>query len=124
QHIAAVSSVHFPINQVDLTRLPADEREKEAASWIGAEVARPFDLSSGPLVRLSHLRLAEDQHILVIVMHHIITDGWSMNIFVSEFVQLYIAQMQGRPAALPELPIQSADFAAWQQQWLQGDELE
>jgi hypothetical protein len=75
-------------------------------------------------VRISHLRLSEDQHILVVVMHHIITDGWSMDIFVREFVNLYVSQVQGLPVNLPELRMQYADFAAWQQSWLQGEVLE
>ena len=122
QHIA--EATQLPINQVDFSDTPETEREAEARQWVQAEVQRPFNLSTGPLIRVSHLRLTDEQHVLVIVMHHIITDGWSMNIFVREFLQLYSTQVQNLPNGLPELPISYSDFAAWQQKWLQGDVLE
>ncbi|MCA9954452.1 MAG: amino acid adenylation domain-containing protein, partial [Anaerolineales bacterium] len=122
QHIA--TEAHLPINRIDFTAEPTEIREKEAEAWIEMEAQRPFNLSTGPLVRISHLYLDESDHVLVIVMHHIITDGWSMDIFVREFVGLYLAQIQGFTANLPEMRIQYADFAAWQQDWLRGEVLE
>ncbi len=121
QHIG--EETHLPITLVDLTTWPDDAREDEARNWVQADAQRPFALNTGPLIRVSHLRLGETQHLLVIVMHHIITDGWSMSIFVREFVQLYAALVQNRPIHLPEMPIQYADFAVWQHKWLQGDVL-
>ncbi len=117
-------SRHLPINKNDFSHLAAENREKEARAWVQAEVQRPFSLSEGPLIRISLLHLADDQHIMVIVMHHIITDGWSMNIFVREFLQLYTAQSQNLPATLPEMLIEYSDFAAWQKKWLEGEALE
>ncbi|MAT97566.1 MAG: hypothetical protein CL608_10525 [Anaerolineaceae bacterium] len=122
QHIA--DAAHLPINRVDFSEVPEAEREDEARQWVQAEVQRPFNLSTGPLIRVSHLRLSEAQHVLVIVMHHIITDGWSMNIFVREFLQLYSTLVQNLPDNLPDLLIDYGDFAAWQQKWLQGEVLE
>ncbi len=121
QHIA--EATHLPINRVDFSATDATEWEAAAQAWMMAEVQRPFSLTTGPLIRVAHLRLAETQHLLVIVMHHIITDGWSMNIFMREFLQLYATQAQNLPDVLPELPIDYSDFAAWQQQWLQGETL-
>jgi amino acid adenylation domain-containing protein len=121
QHIG--DNTHLPITTVDMTMQPDDVREEEARNWVQAEAQRPFALNTGPLIRVSHLRLDETRHLLVIVMHHIITDGWSMSIFVREFVQLYAALGQNRPARLPDMPIQYADFAVWQHKWLQGDVL-
>jgi amino acid adenylation domain-containing protein len=121
QHISATT--HLPVTHIDFTAQPADVRQAETRAWLEMEAQRPFNLSTGPLVRLSHLRLSDTEHVLVIVMHHIITDGWSMNIFVREFISLYIAQVQAAAANLPEMRVHYADFAAWQQGWLQGDEL-
>ncbi|MCB8981032.1 MAG: amino acid adenylation domain-containing protein, partial [Ardenticatenaceae bacterium] len=115
---------HLPISTVDFANSPEDKREQEAMAWLQAEAQRPFNLNTGPLIRVSHLRLDDAHHLLLIVMHHIITDGWSMNIFVREFMQLYAALVQDRPAILPAMPIQYADFAAWQHKWLQGEVLE
>ena len=117
------SESHLPITQLDMSNLAEDIREKEALSWVQEEVQRPFSLNQAPLIRISHIRLAEQQHILVIVMHHIITDGWSMDIFVREFLHLYTCLVQNQPSNLPEMPIQYTDFAAWQRNWLQGDVL-
>ena len=88
------------------------------------EAKRPFDLAQGPLFRASLLRLAEDDHVLLLTMHHIVSDGWSMGIFTRELTALYEAFSEGKPSPLPELPIQYADFAVWQREWLQGEVLE
>jgi hypothetical protein len=84
----------------------------------------PFDLSSGPLLRARLLRLSQQEHVALFVMHHIISDGWSMGVLVREIATLYDAFMRERPSPLPELPVQYADFAAWQRDWLQGEVLE
>ncbi|AZF31887.1 Non-ribosomal peptide synthetase [Pseudomonas sp. R4-35-07] len=89
---------------------------------VAAEVARPFDLLRGPLLRVKLLRLAEDDHVLVLVQHHIVSDGWSMQLMVEELVQLYAAFSQGHTPHLPALPIQYADYAVWQRQWMEAGE--
>ncbi|MFS2102890.1 amino acid adenylation domain-containing protein, partial [Variovorax sp. Varisp85] len=108
---------------VDLSAL-RNEREREARS--NEEASRlshtPFDLAEGPLLRVGLIRLAPEEHMLVVVMHHIVSDGWSMQVVVDEFVAQYGAHMQGATAALPPLPIQYADYAAWQRDWLEAGE--
>ncbi|HEX5655886.1 MAG TPA: amino acid adenylation domain-containing protein [Polyangiales bacterium] len=85
-----------------------------------AHVARAFDLERGPLVRLLVLRLGEREHALVLALHHIVADGWSLNVLVAELAELYAARLERRPSSLPALPIQYADFAVWQRRWLEG----
>src|SRR5262249_56319807 len=87
------------------------------------ECLRPFDLARGPLVRASLVRLAEDEHVLFMNFHHIVFDGWSFGVFAGELAAQYFAFAEGRPAALPELPVQYADFPVSQLQPLQGDRL-
>ncbi|MGJ7611900.1 MULTISPECIES: amino acid adenylation domain-containing protein [unclassified Variovorax] len=82
----------------------------------------PFDLAAGPLLRVGLIRLAADQHLLVVVMHHIVSDGWSMQVLVDEFVAHYRARVQGAAVVLPPLPIQYTDYAAWQRDWLEAGE--
>jgi acyl carrier protein len=114
----------LPLERVDLSALSADEREAEARRLIEAECRKPFSLARGPLLRALLLKLADTEHVLVLNLHHIVSDGWSMGVLVREVVALYEAFCQGRPSPLPELPVQYADFAAWQRQWLQGEALE
>ncbi len=106
---------------VDLQALP--DRVAEARRLGREEFGRPFDLAAGPLLRATLLRLEPEEHILLLTLHHIVTDGWSMRIFLRELTGLYDALSQGRPSPLPELPIQYADFAAWQRAWLSGEVL-
>ncbi|NSL43845.1 condensation domain-containing protein, partial [Streptomyces sp. 8P21H-1] len=108
----------------DLGALPAARREEEARRLAGAEAVRPFDLAAGPLLRTALLRLADDDHVLLYTYHHIVFDGWSPSVFFRDLFELYRARCTGRPAGLPVLPIQYADFAAWQRSWLTGDRLE
>jgi amino acid adenylation domain-containing protein/FkbM family methyltransferase len=110
--------------QLDLESLEPDEREREAARLIEAQAQQPYDLSVGPLLRAQLLRLGEEEHILAVTMHHIVTDGWSMGVLVKEVAALYAAFAEGRPSPLAELPIQYGDFAHWQREWLQGAVLE
>ncbi len=108
----------------DLSGLPDGEREAEAARIASAEAQRSFDLTRGPLLHLLLLRLRDDHHVLFFNMHHAVSDAWSMGILARELNELYGAFSQGRPSPLPELPIQYADFAVWQQQYFQGASLE
>ncbi|HEX8088512.1 MAG TPA: condensation domain-containing protein, partial [Blastocatellia bacterium] len=105
----------------DLTPVAPSDREREAMRRVDQEVARPFDLARGPLVRVGLLRLADDDHVLHMTMHHTITDRWSAAIIEQELGVLYDAFIKGEPSPLPEVTIQFADFAAWQRGWLQGD---
>ncbi len=122
QVIGRPFSVHLPA--VDLQSYPPVEREREALRLAEEEVRRPFDLERGPLLRAKLLRLGSDDHILVLSTHHIVADGWSMGIFIREMAALYDAFTKGRPSPLPALPIQYVDFAAWQREWLEGEEME
>ncbi|HVG19910.1 MAG TPA: condensation domain-containing protein, partial [Blastocatellia bacterium] len=112
----------FPI--IDLRALDARERAAQASALLDQEARRPFVLSEGPLFRGSLLKLSEDEHILVLNMHHIISDGWSIGIVINEAAALYDAFLRGEPSPLPELPIQYANFAVWQRERLQGETLD
>ena len=107
---------------IDLEQLP--ERESVVQQLAFAEAQRPFDLASQPLFRTTVFRIGEQDHVLLVVMHHIISDGWSLNVLTRDVPRTYRSLAQGVPSSLPELPIQYADFAHWQRQWLQGDLLE
>ncbi|WP_193200774.1 non-ribosomal peptide synthetase, partial [Nostoc sp. MG11] len=106
---------------VDLQHLPADEQETEIQRLAIAEAQQPFDLASQLLTRATLLVLSQTEHILLFCMHHIVSDAWSMGVFVQEIAAIYTAFAQGQPTPLPELPIQYVDFAVWQRQFLQGD---
>ena len=113
--------------QVEVIDLPAGslaEKEAHAQTLVDEQARIAFDLAQRPLLRFVLLKVTDDDHIALVVMHHIITDGWSLGIFVREFVALYQANLQGQSAALPTLAVQYADFAAWQQQWMQGEVLD
>ncbi|MGE6757265.1 amino acid adenylation domain-containing protein, partial [Corallococcus interemptor] len=114
----------MPLEVEDLRGLEADERDEEARRRVMAQGLRSFDLARGPLVRAQLVRLAEHDHLLALTMHHAISDGWSLGVLVREIGALYAAFVMGRPSPLPELPLQYADYAAWQRGWLQGDALE
>src|SRR5205085_7511239 len=105
----------------DLSELPEAERESEAVRLATDEAQRPFDLAHGPLLRARLLRLSTEDHALLFTMHHIISDGWSMGVLVSEVGTIYSAYAQGEESPLAELPIQYADYAVWQREWLQGE---
>jgi amino acid adenylation domain-containing protein len=109
---------------VDLAALSESDRQVEARRLAVWEAQRPFDLARGPLVRVLMLRLSEEKLFLLRTMHHIVCDGWSMEVLLREASALYEAFSQGQPSPLPDLPIQYADYAAWQRQWLQGEVLE
>ncbi|HEX6291359.1 MAG TPA: amino acid adenylation domain-containing protein, partial [Herpetosiphonaceae bacterium] len=126
QVIAPELTLDLPL--IDLTALPGQTRESEAQRLMHEEAQKPFDLHRGPLLRAAVLRLADQEHILLLTMHHIISDGWSTGVLVREIAQLYAAYVAGEPnpeqTRLPELPIQYADYAIWQRQWLQGEALD
>jgi amino acid adenylation domain-containing protein len=122
QVIAPTLTIKLPV--VDLRPLPASERETEVRRWVTAEARRPFDLSQGPLIRGTVLRLDDEEHVGLLTMHHIVSDGWSTGILVREVATLYVAFCAGGSSPLPALPIQYADFAHWQRQWLQGEVLQ
>ncbi|MBW8874484.1 MAG: amino acid adenylation domain-containing protein [Acidobacteria bacterium] len=114
----------FPFPAIDLTGLPDGAREAEVRRLAAAEAMRPFDLIHGPLLRVGLLHLGSAEHAILLSMHHIVSDGWSMTVLVEELVALYSAFAAGSPSPLPEPAIQYADFAAWQRRWLQGESLE
>ncbi|MCA7081979.1 condensation domain-containing protein, partial [Cupriavidus sp. DB3] len=120
----AVQRIHppfsLPINVSDLTDNDPAQRDAAVQSLVDAEAQAPFDLEQGPLLRVRLLRLADDDHILLVTMHHIVSDGWSMNVVIDEFARLYAGFVSGQPAQLAPLPIQYADYAAWQKQWLEA----
>ena len=104
----------FTLPLADLASLPAPERGREARRLAAEEAGRPFDLAAGPLFRARLLRLGAEEHVLLLAMHHIVTDGWSLGILFREISALYAASLAGAPPRLPALALQYADFAAWQ----------
>ena len=121
QVIASSMSVALPV--VDLQPLPADEQDQRVQELISQESQRPFNLVQGPLLRVQLLQLDATAHVLLLTMHHIVSDGWSVGVLIREMGLLYAAFATGQPSPLAELPIQYADFAHWQRQWLQGEVL-
>ncbi len=119
--VAAPAQRTFPI--VELGTLSAPEQQRAVQRLIAESAQQPFDLAHGPLWRASLLRLGDQEHVVLLVFHHIIFDGWSEGVLIRELVALYNAFSAGGNAALPELPIQYIDYAAWQREWLQGDVL-
>ncbi|WP_081011898.1 non-ribosomal peptide synthetase [Burkholderia multivorans] len=116
-------TLEIPIPLTDLSELPLAERDARAG-WLAQDEAQtPFALAVGPLVRTRLLRLAPTEHIVLLTMHHIISDGWSLGVLVKELAALYGAFVQQLPSPLPELPIQYSDFAHWQRRWLNGPTL-
>jgi len=118
------SPARFKLPIADLSTLPDEEREPQAARLAREETLRTFNLSTGPLVRPTLLRMNDRDHIVICTMHHIIGDGQSFEVLIAEMSQIYSAFSQGKPSSLPEVSIQYVDYAAWQQQFIQGAELE
>src|SRR5215217_5693164 len=114
----------FRLAVIELRETSREEKEATAARFATEEAQKPFNLAEGPLLRVKLLRLAGADHVLLITMHHIISDGWSIKVLIGELGELYEAHANQREAALPGLPIQYADFAVWQRHWLQGERLE
>ncbi|MBV4456047.1 non-ribosomal peptide synthetase [Pseudomonas azadiae] len=113
QEVLAPAPIEIAESAVDEARLKAR---------VEAEIARPFDLQQGPLLRVSLFAVSEAEHVLVLVQHHIVSDGWSMGVMVQELMQLYAAYSQGLECVLAPLPIQYADYAMWQRSWMEAGE--
>jgi hypothetical protein len=115
--------VQLPV--VDLTFISGEEeRESEARRLAREEAQQPFNLQQAPLMRGKLMRLGPQEHVLLVNMHHIISDGWSAGVLIEEVTVLYGAFSTGKASPLPELPIQYADYAMWQREWLKGGVLE
>ncbi|MBD1812959.1 non-ribosomal peptide synthetase [Microcoleus vaginatus DQ-U2] len=121
---AIASNLELKILEIDLRSLPETERSREVERLIAAEAKLAFDLSQAPLLRAKLLQLSDSNWVLLLSTHHIISDAWSMGIFIQELATFYQAFCTGKPSPLPELSVQYADFASWQRQWLQGEVLE
>ncbi|HEX2093748.1 MAG TPA: condensation domain-containing protein, partial [Longimicrobiaceae bacterium] len=127
EHEGAPVQVIHPVGSVTLETVDlrgAPDAGAEAERLAEAEALRPFDLAGGPLLRSTLLRLGEDDHVLLFTLHHIVSDGWSTGVLVREVSALYGALTRGEEPALPELPVQYADFASWQRKWLAGEVLD
>jgi amino acid adenylation domain-containing protein len=123
QRIDEVGEFQLPLQ--NLSGLEASERQTRVRELAQQELMTPFDLQHGRLLRIVLVRLAEQEHVLLTTIHHIVSDGWSMlGVLPRELGVLYEAYSQGRPSPLAELPVQYADYAIWQRQWLQGEVLE
>ncbi|WP_138762452.1 non-ribosomal peptide synthetase [Pseudomonas lactis] len=116
QRVEASADFELPI--IDLSDLPHAEREARAQQVREEQARSPFDLEKGPLLRVTLVRLDDEEHQLLVTLHHIIADGWSLNILIDEFSRLYAAAAQGQPLELPPLALQYADYGSWQRQWL------
>lgn len=122
QVIAPELTLTIPLT--DLSHIPAAQREAEIERLVQEEARKPFSLTKGPLLRARLLRLAEEEHIILLTIHHIVGDDWSTKVLIQEISLLYAAFAEGMPSPLPELPIQYADFAVWQRNYLQGEVLD
>ncbi|WP_420811521.1 amino acid adenylation domain-containing protein [Myxococcus stipitatus] len=122
QVIHPVGPFSLPI--VELGMLPEEDREQRAQQLATEEAQRPFDLARGPVLRATLARLSAEDHVLMVTMHHAISDGWSMGILIQELASFYEAFATGETPRLAPLSIQYADFAAWQRSWLKGDVME
>src|SRR5829696_4389752 len=123
----AVQVIHppepVPLTLIDLSEWGAAEREAELEALVQREAQQPFVLSEGPLLRATLIRMEETEHVVLLTLHHVVSDGWSMGLLTREVAALYSAYVAGERARLPELPVQYADFATWQREWLQGEVL-
>ncbi|MEU3042518.1 condensation domain-containing protein [Streptomyces diastaticus] len=120
QRHAAPGPVPLPVE--DLSALPAESREDELLRRLEAESRRTFDLAEGPLFVAGLLKLAEDDHVLLMNVHHIVFDGWSLGVLVEELSVLYGDRAHGRATSLEPLPLQYTDYAVWERDWLRGEE--
>ncbi|WP_375515791.1 amino acid adenylation domain-containing protein, partial [uncultured Nostoc sp.] len=122
QKISPYTPFKLPI--INLQQFPLEQQKAEAQRQANEEIQQPFDLEQGPLLRVKLWDLNEEEYIFLIIIHHIIYDGWSQGVFVQELSELYKAFSNNKPSLLTELPIQYADFAQWQREWLQGEILQ
>ncbi|BAZ37902.1 amino acid adenylation domain-containing protein [Calothrix sp. NIES-4101] len=114
----------FTFSIIDLQRISEEKKQREVFNLANLEAQKPFDLVQGSLIRVSLLQLSPTDHVVLLTMHHIVSDGWSTGILIKELTALYKAFSEDQPSPLPKLPIQYADFAIWQRKWLQGEVLE
>jgi len=119
-----VLAVYNPLRLIDLSALSVEKQQRVANHLIAAFALAPFDLSTGPLMRVHLLKLSTQEHLLLFNMHHIITDGWSISVLVRQWSERYEAYLQNRALPLPARSIQYPDYAAWQRNWLEGELLE
>ncbi|HEX7241969.1 MAG TPA: condensation domain-containing protein, partial [Longimicrobiaceae bacterium] len=113
-----------PLPVLDLRGRPEPAREAELRRIAAEEGARPFDLAAGPLLRAQAVRLADAEWVLLFTLHHVVSDAWSVRVLVREVSEAYAAFAAGREPSLPELPVQYADYAVWQREWLSGERLD
>ncbi len=118
------SEVVVPLRRLDLAALPSDRREVEGQRAVAEEAGRPFDLGEGPLIRALVVRLGADDHIMLVTLHHIVCDGWSIDVLLGELGRCYNACVAGHRPPLAPLDIQYGDYSEWQREWLQGAELD
>ncbi|WP_201196982.1 condensation domain-containing protein, partial [Pseudomonas fluorescens] len=116
------ASAALQVEDVDFSALPAPQREQAVARAAQQQSLLPFDLAVGPLLRVQLLKLAEQEHVLLLTLHHIVSDGWSMNVLIDEFIRCYDAHDAGVQPQLAALPIQYSDYALWQRRWLEAGE--
>ena len=114
----------LPLRVVDLHGMSEAEKMAEMSRVINGEIRTPFEYNGSPMLRVVVIKLAAQEHVVNVVMHHLIADGMSKQIFLRDLLTLYSSLAEGRPSTLPELPIQYSDFARWQRQWFQGENLE
>jgi acyl carrier protein len=119
-----LAAQELPLAVVDFSAWAEEPREQRVAEFIAAEAAHRFDLSRGPLLRVHLLRLQAEEHVLVLNLHHIVSDGWSLGVLLEELGRLYEAERHGVESGLAEPGVQYGDFAVWQREWLQGEVLE
>ncbi|HEY0730186.1 MAG TPA: condensation domain-containing protein, partial [Pyrinomonadaceae bacterium] len=121
---SVLPSLTLPLPKFDLTQLPPTSADEEVQRLLDAEAARPFDLEQGPLLRAMLVKKSDEEHGLSLVVHHIVMDGWSIEILLAELSALYEAFSANEPSPLPDLPLQYADFAVWQREWITGGVLD
>jgi amino acid adenylation domain-containing protein len=121
--VISPSPLTGPLEVTDLAAFGRGKQQERLAELIHADAMRPFDLAAGPLLRTWLARLAEDEHMLVLVVHHTVFDGWSAKVLVSDLAALYRSEAAGQPCELADLPVQFADYALWERERMQGDVL-
>ena len=115
----------FELHRADLSHVvDPKQREQQLREWVQREQLHRFDLCEGPLLRVVLVRMSAREHVLLLTMHHIVSDGWSLGVLNRELGALYGAYSRGQSPSWPELPVQYADYAIWQRQWLQGEVLQ
>ena len=124
QRVLSVEESGVGVEITELGELAPEQREAEARRLAGEEAGEGFNLAAGPLVRVKLLGMGEQEHVLLVTMHHIVSDGWSVGVLMRDFTEIYKACMSGHAAQLPEIGIQYADYTVWQHDWLRGEVFE